>query len=134
MTIKVLKLDFWMKYDFTRNDEKLTTCEPIFNRDGYYYNSVTKECWFEVDGDAFEYSSDGFLYQLDKLNFRPLLQTERDAIKILQRSGLATQQQIQMLTKDDFHREMRYDKWKLKVKKKEVLKNLKERMKNIFTF
>jgi hypothetical protein len=106
MTIKVLKLDEWMKHKSTRND--MVPCKPTFNRNGHYYDSATKKCWFEVNGESFNSPSpDDFMHRLQRLNHRPLMRKEREAIEVLKHSNLASKEQLELLANDYLSHEIK---------------------------
>lgn len=126
MTIKVMKLDAWMERElFDPNDSK--SCEPVFNRNGQYYDTKTKKCWFEVDGDAWDITKDNiFLYELSLLNHRPLRDEERKAIKTLVMHKLAPKQLRELLETDNHIREFRVSMQRLKILKNRFIKKIKK--------
>lgn len=125
MTIKVLKLEAWMKYEAIRKTENLIACNRVFNRDGYYYNTRTKKCWFEADGDAFNGTYSSFLYSLEMLNHRPLRKIERDAVEVLIQSKLASKEQQNILRRDDVYLEIKQLSYNTKKFLKRFAKNRK---------
>lgn len=110
MTLKVLKLESWMKYRTIHSTEPLDPCKPIYNRDGMYYNSLIHHCWFETNGEAYRLEIGDFKSALEILNFKPLLNRERDAIIVLHRSRLASEHQLKLLEHDNHQRELRHNK------------------------
>lgn len=91
--ISVLPLNYWMRYyvDTTsgRAENRCKAITPIFNRDGWYYNRLTKLEWYEYKGFAFipENSKSGemFKYRMKLLNARVLTTREVAAYKELLR-------------------------------------------------
>jgi len=65
--------------EFTNRKE----ISPVFNRDGYYYDRITKTAWVEILGRAFEYSPVQFMYELSMLSHKPLRDIEFQALKTL---------------------------------------------------
>lgn len=71
---------------------KLTQIDPVFNRDGWYYDRLAKQSWYEIAGTAWKVLPEfthtslyetSFLYELETLNIRMLSQAELDAIHTL---------------------------------------------------
>lgn len=126
MTVKVIKLEKWMQYETTRTDTGIRPCNPIFDRDGYYYNTFTKKCWFEVDGEAFDCeSSESFLHRLAYMSHRPLRKTERDALIVLANSKLISKEQQKLLEMDTHRLDIR----ELVLGTKKLRKRITDRMK-----
>ena len=55
MTLKVLPLDFWMKYADYRDDCDVVPTEPVFHYDAIFMTG--NEWWFECGGEAFTYDT-----------------------------------------------------------------------------
>jgi hypothetical protein len=109
--IKVLPLDHPFKYDFLdeiqwyepdffKRHKKIA---PIFNRNGFYYDRVSKQCWMEIDGIAFEYPAGDFIYRLKMLNHRKLSDTEFKSLKLLIRNRVITDKKIVRMFWDEIH-------------------------------
>lgn len=133
MSIKMIELEKWMQYKVTREGADIMPCEPIFNRDGYYYDTHTKKCWFEVDGDAFEFPAHegfGFRYRLEQLNHRPLRQNERDALIILSHSGLISKEQKKLFAIDCDYLELIQVKYDARKLRKKFINRIKDRKEN----
>lgn len=127
MTLKILPLEWWQQREITRQEEHLQSIEPKFNRDGQYFNTETKECWFEVDGEAFIASASQFKFNLSVLNHRPMLAKEREAVKILIQGKLASRPLRDLLYLDDYcidHRKMVFNARKFRNR---VLKKMRDK-------
>jgi hypothetical protein len=77
--ISVLPLKYWMiRHGLNLRDTlELKEIEPVFNRDGWYYNRHTKHCWFECRGKAFLYErANDFKYRVDLFTFKSLSERE----------------------------------------------------------
>lgn len=74
--------------------------EPTFNRNGYYYDRKTKLTWIEIDGEAFKYDTEMFLYEFKLANHKQLTQNERNAIKTLIKYGSCPQKLKEMYFTD----------------------------------
>ena len=59
--------------------------DPVFHREGWYYDRIKKFSWHEYKGRAWTNNGDTrmFLYEIDKLNFRLLETPELKALKTL---------------------------------------------------
>lgn len=108
--IKVLPLDFWMK----RNKKSFLECvksknkiNPVFNRHGYYYNRITKECWIECEFGCYLYDEKSFISELKLFNHNPLLQKEVDALKTLCLNKQLKKQFSEVLFMDNAWKEIR---------------------------
>lgn len=83
---KILQLDFpfksekWMWDGLFADEDKL---KPMFNRNGLYYDRITKLCWIEINGEAFKYPRETFLYEFRIISHVPLSCKEVEAIEIL---------------------------------------------------
>jgi hypothetical protein len=83
--LKVLQLDFWMKYDDNwkeRTKAHSSYCGPaIYNRDGWYL--LGDNSWFEFNGNSFKTLglSEAFKYQLRTYNTQPLTQEQVDEMR-----------------------------------------------------
>lgn len=125
MTIKVLKLDMWMERELFDVDD-YRSCKPIFNRNGQYYDTKTKRCWFELDGDAWDITnSNTFLYSLKLLNHRMLSAPERKAIEVLITHKLATKRLRDLLQTDNDIREMITSCQRIKIIRNRFIKKVK---------
>jgi hypothetical protein len=124
VTLKVLKLEFWMSREMYDEDD-LTRCEPIFNRDGQYFDTITKKCWFEVDGDAFLLDRNLFTFSLQMLNHKPLRQIERDAINVLINSRLATKTLKELMYFETARLEIQQNTYNAQKFKRRVLAKMK---------
>ncbi len=124
MTLKVLKLEFWMSREMYDEDD-LTRCAPIFNRDGQYFDTITKKCWFEVDGDAFLLDRNLFTFSLQMLNHKPLRQIERDAINVLINSRLATKTLKELMYFETARLEIQQNTYNAQKFKRRVLAKMK---------
>lgn len=51
------------KYDYELR-HYYTPFNPVFNRDGIYYNRRANVCWFETNGKAYLWNKEDFLYAL----------------------------------------------------------------------
>ena len=75
---------FWydeFKEEFNNSDLKT---QPIFNRDGWYYDRMTKLSWIEFNGKAkLDDNPSYFIYTLKHESHKRLSSKERDAIKVL---------------------------------------------------
>ena len=62
-----------------------TQIDPIFNRDGWYYDRKTKRSWYEFKGRAFtkDHTERQFLYELNMLDHEILSEEEVRAIETL---------------------------------------------------
>lgn len=94
---KVLKLPSYL----TRSKEQFKTertldwlkdlgkAETIFNRDGYYYDRITKKCWVESSVYGSWYHDPGmFLHTLENLSHKLLTYRELFAIKEMVRLNI----------------------------------------------
>jgi hypothetical protein len=99
---KILPLDNWMIYGqeedehemFIRSVGKENQIEPIFNRNGFYFDRFKKFYWFEVNGTAWKYSRDAkgtFNYKMNVVNLSERVYREKvmNAIKLLIKEGIA---------------------------------------------
>jgi len=99
MTIKVLRLDYWMYvdsvYDSLLGSNRYPSRPQVFNRNGIYLRG--KECWAEVNGKAFAYPKRTFLYTLNNLHAGEYNEEEYNALKVIKSVGLATKEQREWL-------------------------------------
>jgi len=95
--VKVLPLDFPYKYyehEYLESGiaeclEYKTKIDPVFNRDGWYYDRVKKVSWLEMGGEAWQDERTGdFLYRLELLGHSPLSKVELKAIKTLRNRNI----------------------------------------------
>lgn len=124
MTLKILKLDRWMQVD-TQDMDHYPECELVFNRDGQYYDTRTKKCWFEFNGTAREISRESFLFTLKLLNHRPLRNAELAAIEVLVQHKLANKMLRDLLQTDSFVRELKQTSQKAVLYRNRFLKRLR---------
>lgn len=128
MTLKVLKLEYWQSRPELFCGDDLKSIEPVFNRNGYYFDTRTKQCWFEVDGDAFDMGSPGqFIFELKVQNHRPLTSKERNAISVLISNKLASKKLKEILYMDDLIQEIRENKYGVLKLKRKFLTKIKGR-------
>lgn len=89
--LKILTLPTWCLYEFEESDcpwYSYRPMDPIFNRDGWYYDREIDIRWYEVEYNnkfyAFaEKDSEMFLHCLDTASHVPLSTVEINAIKTL---------------------------------------------------
>jgi hypothetical protein len=113
MTLKVLPLAYWMELHVNFPDiaqDELPEIAPILNRDGYFYETVSKRCWFEFNGRAFDLEKNTqFLFELELLNHKPLSTEEINAFKVLTKHKLISKDQCRLLWIDSFVKGIRLD-------------------------
>lgn len=104
MTIKVLELPSWFQwaeelmeygpYEAMREycGDQHREIAPVFNRDGYYHDTVKKICWVEFAGKAFELiaGQEMHAYETALLNHKPLHKSVAKAIKTLIQNKICT--------------------------------------------
>lgn len=87
---KVLRCDFWMRWDdeddFREEMPEMREITPVFNRNGQYYDRLTKSWWFEVNGKAFTDDSQGggrsqMLWTIEAMSGTILSTSEKDDIR-----------------------------------------------------
>lgn len=77
--VKVMKLDHWMTHRFAEETLKYyLSTDPIFNRNGIYCYKGSS--WFEMDGKAWLYEPNQFLYDI---NLEPTEFYREDVYKAL---------------------------------------------------
>lgn len=119
MTLKILPLESWMKFhvncpEFFSNDD-LREIKPILNKDGYFYQTVGKRCWFEYKGKAFDLEQNTqFLFELELLNHKPLSTDEINALKVLTKHKLISKEQRHLLYIDSLVKKIKLDGLKMK--------------------
>jgi hypothetical protein len=125
MTLKVLPIEYWMEL---HDSDELPEIAPILNRDGYFYETVSKRCWFEFNGKAFDLEKNTqFLFELELLNHKPLSTEEINALKVLTKHKLISKKQRHLLWIDSLVKEIRLDA----LESKKFVKKLKqEKIKN----
>lgn len=98
--IKVLK-NLWKRNIQLIADTKI---DPIFNRDGWYYDRYKKISWIEDNGIAYTSSTLGrqFLHELETLNTKVLSDTEMKAIETLIIYGSSNKEIEKLLYKNMF--------------------------------
>lgn len=88
---KVLPTPRWLEYSDRNTNCKETLSyyeriEPVFNRDGWYYDRLSRSAWYEFGGRAYRCpNSDDFLFELRSLcaSERPLPAAAMSAIEVL---------------------------------------------------
>jgi hypothetical protein len=125
MALKVLPIEYWMEL---HDSDELPEIVPILNRDGYFYETVSKRCWFEFNGKAFDLEKNTqFLFELELLNHKPLSTEEINALKVLTKHKLISKEQRHLLWIDSLVKEIRLDA----LESKKFVKKLKqEKIKN----
>lgn len=98
---KVLSLPSWAKprkdpmfeRSFLASISRYNPIDPVFNRNGYYYDRMAKRAWIERDGKAWVASASSFEWDLKYNDGEPRLESRvYDAIKVLMEEGLADKQ------------------------------------------
>jgi hypothetical protein len=98
--VKILSLDNMILY---LGEEYFLDCsmkeiEPVFNRNGRYYDRLNKKAWYEWNGKAFlENRIDDFIYEFNNLSVRILSKEEFSAFKLLRKSRFLTKNQKDIL-------------------------------------
>lgn len=132
MTLKVLPVETWMKLQVTNpefGDDNIPEIAPILNRDGYFYQTAPKRCWFEYNGKAFDLEkNDQFLFELELFNHKPLSIEEINALNVLVKHKLISKEQRHLLYIDSLTKEIRLNGFKMK---KFVRNFKKEKLKNV---
>lgn len=85
MKNKYKRLDvpkYYQLGSFYRNVELIET-EAVFNKDGWYFDRETKQCWVEINGKSYVEKTDSFLWQFKLLNHNRLSGCERESIQSL---------------------------------------------------
>ncbi len=102
MNIKRLSLQPWMIYESKRQRKnELLGADPyieintVFNRDGIYKQG--KNCWFEVNGKAYQYSIQTFNLEQKILDVNEMDNKKIEALKQICLVGLATKKQKEIL-------------------------------------
>ena len=108
--IKVLPLERWMLGEL---DEKFTSIDPVFNRNGYY--CLGRKCWFEVNGNAYQYEKKYFDYALRLYNHSPLRDKEMKALEILLKEKILDKKMKELLTTEKYWRSQRSTKRNIKL-------------------
>ena len=112
---KILQLESWAKWllepGFESLDElktyRVTEIEPVFNRDGRYYDRINRVVWFEYNGLAFkEKDIDSFVYILNSLDSRILTTKEHEALIALCNSHIVSKKLYSRLFWEDCHARM----------------------------
>ena len=80
MKIKILKVPDYMKLTLKYGNDYVLI-DPVFNREGFYFDRISKKCWVEYDGVSFtcknmEYS---FESELKKPSSRSITDLEYNA-------------------------------------------------------
>lgn len=106
MNLKVLKLEGWMHRIDLHKERYVEEIPPVCNRDGFY--KLGNKTWFELGGKAYLLKHPkGFDYTLDRLNYQPLREIERDALLVLFKARLISKEQIALLQSDYVYRDLR---------------------------
>ena len=73
-------MDEWYYYESCH----MKRIDPVFNRNGRYFDRKEGVVWEECDGRAYQEGRiDDFIYELKTLSHKPLSHTERQAIHAL---------------------------------------------------
>jgi hypothetical protein len=98
MTIKVLKLDYWMlhdgEFDTLLGSARYPATDPVFNRNGIYLDK--DRCWCEVNGKAYQYDAKMFKYELRLLDVERYNVHDLAALRTICATKLATKDQRQL--------------------------------------
>lgn len=121
MKLKVLEVPFWAKSSVRKNINPMSDAltrmkkiDPILNREGFYYDRISKKCWVECDSGCYELdNNDSFISDLDELNHVFLTLIEEEALRKLILTGKSI-----------------YKKFKPLIKRNEYYKYLKQIGKN----
>ena len=65
------------------DEQRMEQIEPVFNRDGFYYDRLNNSAWHEWKGTAWKGDVEDFKYRLGQCNARILEPDEVEAIKAL---------------------------------------------------
>ncbi len=65
--VKTGEIEFWKDEFHCVSDKK--DIEPIFNKNGWYYNRTTGQCWIECDGKAKEWEPKEFKSELNNIQY-----------------------------------------------------------------
>jgi len=104
-SLKVLSLEPWMLRMHARSAPQLKTTDPVFNRNGYYMQG--DECWFEVNGLAYNYDPESFKYTLKRLSMEPLRECEAKAVETLAIANMAPMELCDRLQNQKMNEEVR---------------------------
>jgi hypothetical protein len=67
-----------------------TEIEPVFNRDGYYYDKTSDKCWFECAGKGFLGDKIMFKFRLELEHSNDLRPEQIMGLKTITKTNLAT--------------------------------------------
>lgn len=84
--------------------------EPVFHRDGQYFDRLTKSAWAEIDGRAFSIDGNKFLEQVRLLSHRPLGMKVRRALITLREAGIKSND-LNGIIRDEFQWAEANAKW-----------------------
>lgn len=105
MSIKVLPLTGMMavdpvQYDLTFEDmfNGKPRIEPVFHRNGFYYDRKTKQAWLEWYGNSVKTTVKQFQYELAVYHASELNERQIAALQAVVNEGMATKQQKDILT------------------------------------
>lgn len=70
---------------------------PAFNREGVYFDRLTNQAWFEVDGLAFTYDTRQFKHDLYIMEVLSTCKRKIAALEAAMREGAATKQQARLV-------------------------------------
>ena len=111
MKLKVLPLEFPYNQDKDWWEECLNDSdlvEPVFNRDGLYFDREANKCWIEIKGQAWKYPPSQFKYDLECKNHILLTDSDRKALEQLIRNNIIKDRKIlEMFYLDGHRRECR---------------------------
>jgi hypothetical protein len=96
-------------------------CEKVFNKNGWYYDRLTKKSWIEWEDICFVYESDTFLYELLILNAKRLTDAELEAIAVLNIYGVKNDRLNSMAKQEEIVRMLRRTVMRSKIARKRIL-------------
>lgn len=94
--LKVLPLEPWMRRESAYCKEHGSTIvgykmmRPAFNREGAYFDRLTNQSWFEVNGLAFTYNTKQFKHDLYILEVLSTCKRKIAVLEAAMREGAAT--------------------------------------------
>lgn len=101
--LKVLPLESWMRREANYCKEHgsviigYKTLRPLFNREGVYFDRLTNQSWFEVNGLAFAYDTNQFKHDLYILEVLSTCKRKIAVLELAVREGAATRQQARLV-------------------------------------
>lgn len=86
----IIETDF-LPFEEINKHLLINPIEPVFNRDGFYYDRLDKRCWIEYKDKAYQYGDpEDFLYSIRVVYLNKLMSKEcMKSIKLLISEGLA---------------------------------------------